>query len=172
MNSITILNIGITDAGADCIVNAANEALAAGSGVCGAIFKAAGYEKLKAACAEFGGCPTGGAVITPGFDSKAKYIIHAVGPRWHGGSCGEEEKLMGCCRRALELARENGCHSAAFPLISTGAFGYPAAEAWKAMLKVCLDFLAEEDCGMDVIFAVPNEHLYNLGKTIAAEMSL
>ena len=86
MSSVDIREIGITDLDTDCIVNAANSSLAMGSGVCGAIFSAAGARELQAACDKIGGCPTGGAVITPGFALKARYVVHAVGPIWHDGN--------------------------------------------------------------------------------------
>lgn len=95
MNNISIKKIGITDLYTDAIVNAANERLMAGGGVCGAIFKAAGHSKLQAACNAIGHCDTGSAVITPGFDLKAKYIIHAVGLVWHGGDQKEPQLLYG-----------------------------------------------------------------------------
>lgn len=118
MSSITIQKISITDLATDSIVNAANNGLWAGGGVCGAIFRAASHDQLQAACAAVGHCDTGSAVITPGFRSKAKYIIHAVGPRWYGGHNQEPQLLYSAYIRALELATENGCHSIAFPLIS------------------------------------------------------
>jgi O-acetyl-ADP-ribose deacetylase len=108
----------------DSIVNAANSGLARGGGVCGAIFAAAGPE-LDAACAELGGCATGDAVITPGFRLAARWIVHTVGPVWHGGRHGEAELLAACYRRSIEVAASAGARSIAFPAISTGIFGYP-----------------------------------------------
>lgn len=106
---ITIKQISITDLSTDAIVNAANEHLQAGSGVCGAIFSAAGYDGLQAACDEFKHCETGSAVITSGFNLKAKYIIHAVGPIWRGGQNGEQQALYNAYMSSLKLAAENGC---------------------------------------------------------------
>ena len=120
MSSIEIRKIEITDLDTDCIVNAANSSLAMGGGVCGAIFRAAGARELQAACDKIGGCPTGGAVITPGFALKAKYVIHAVGPIWHGGNHHEPQDLYSCYRESLDRAKENDCHSIGFPLISAG----------------------------------------------------
>ena len=118
----------ITEFDVDAIVNAANTALRRGSGVCGAIFAAAGPE-LDAACAAIGRCETGDAVATPGFNLRARWIIHTVGPVWKGGMSDEATLLASCYRRSLEVARELGASSIAFPAISTGVFGYPPAEA-------------------------------------------
>jgi len=147
-----IIREDITRIHADAIVNAANEYLAAGGGVCGAIFAAAGREKLEKACLGIGRCPTGSAVITPGFDLPAKYVIHAVGPRWYGGERNEEKLLRGCYQASLELAKLYGCESIAFPLISAGIFGYPQREAFRIASESITDFLKENE--MDVTLAV------------------
>ena len=114
----------ITALEVDAVVNAANEALRAGSGVCGAIFAGAG-PGLAEACDAIGHCPTGDAVLTPGFALPARWIVHTVGPVWHGGDRGEPELLGSCYRRSLEVAAGAGATSIAFPAISTGVFGYP-----------------------------------------------
>jgi len=118
----------ITTAGVDAIVNAANSALRRGGGVCGAIFAAAGPE-LDRACAAIGGCATGDAVVTPGFELPARWIVHTVGPVWHGGESGEAELLASCYRRSLVTAADAGAASIAFPAISTGIYGYPMRDA-------------------------------------------
>lgn len=129
----------ITTLDVDAIVNAANSELAPGGGVCGAIFRAAGPE-LVSACNKLGGCPTGDARITPGFKLPAKYIIHAVGPIWEGGEADEAELLAGAYRASLELARENGCRSIAFPAISTGIYGYPLEPATRVAVDTVRRF--------------------------------
>jgi O-acetyl-ADP-ribose deacetylase len=119
----------------DAIVNAANEQLLAGGGVCGAIFRAAGHAELQRACDAAGPCPTGEARITPGFKLKAPYVIHAVGPVWRGGGHGEPEQLAGAYGASVELAKANGLASIAFPAISTGIFGYPFEPAAKIAVE-------------------------------------
>jgi len=118
----------ITAEATDAIVNAANSGLVAGGGVCGAIFRGAG-PGLTEACDAVAPCPTGDARATPGFALPARWIIHAVGPVWHGGGGGEPELLASAYRRSLEVADEIGARSVAFPAISTGIFGYPARPA-------------------------------------------
>jgi O-acetyl-ADP-ribose deacetylase (regulator of RNase III) len=118
----------ITMLAVDAIVNAANERLAPGGGVCGAIHRAAGPE-LARACEDAAPCPTGEARLTPGFNLPARYVIHAVGPVWRGGHSGEAELLAAAYRSALRLANEAGLESVAFPAISTGIYGYPLRAA-------------------------------------------
>ena len=128
----------ITREGVDAIVNAANSGLARGGGVCGAIFSSAGPE-LDGACAELGGCPTGDAKATPGFRLPARWIIHAVGPVWHGGDSGEPELLASAYRRSLAVADEIGARTVAFPAISTGIYGYPLDAATAIAVHSCRD---------------------------------
>lgn len=165
MRGIAIRKIGITELETDAIVNAANEMLWAGGGVCGAIFRAAGHAQLEAACARIGHCDTGSAVITPGFRLKAKYILHAVGPRWSGGGQGEPQLLYAAYRSALELAAQHGCRSVGFPLISAGIFGYPLAQAWQVALQACRDFLAG-GAQLDIVFAVLSDAVLELGQNL------
>ena len=172
MNSIKIQKIGITDLDTDTIVNAANDGLWAGGGVCGAIFRAAGHDKLQAACDAIGHCDTGSAVITPGFDLKAKYIIHAVGPVWNGGNSKEPQMLYGAYRRSLELAMENGCHSIGFPLISAGIFGYPKDKAWRKAIQACSDFFQKNPvANLQVVFAVLDDSILALGQQTLEEIA-
>ena len=145
---VTAIAADITTLDVDAIVNAANEALAPGGGVCGAIHRAAGPE-LARACAAIGHCPTGEARMTPGFLLPARFVIHAVGPVWHGGTEREPELLAGCYRNSLDLARAHGLRSIAFPAISTGIYGYPADPATRIAVAACRDHAA----GLDVVFA-------------------
>ena len=167
---ITIKQISITELSTDAIVNAANEHLQAGGGVCGAIFSAAGYDKLQAACDVLKHCDTGSAVITSGFDLKAKYIIHAVGPIWRGGQNGEPQALYNAYKRSLELAAENGCRSIGFPLISAGIYGYPLKDAWKQAVQACLDFEKSTAHSMEIVFAVLDKRIIDTGLEILNEL--
>ena len=143
----------ITTLAVDAIVNAANPALAPGGGVCGAIHRAAGPE-LAEACAGIGGCPTGEARVTPGFHLPARFVIHAVGPVWHGGGSGEAAQLASCYRNSLALAVSHHMKSIAFPAISTGIFGYPLAAAAETAVGTVRAFLSSDASLEKVIFAV------------------
>lgn len=165
MSTIRIIKSDIAKVKADAIVNAANEHLAAGSGVCGAIFAAAGHVELEKACMKIGHCDTGSAAITPAFNLDAKYIIHAVGPRWFGGRFGEADELRSAYLSSLTLAMEYNCASIAFPLISAGIFGYPEEEAWEIAVDACKTFLTSHtDYQMDIIFAVRTDEKLEMGK--------
>lgn len=128
MEAMTAIKGDITRADVDAIVNAANEMLLPGGGVCGAIFRAAG-PGLEAACRAVAPCPTGQARLTPGFALKARHIIHAVGPVWHGGTAGEDAALVSCYRAIWAVAQDHKLHSVALPAISTGIFGFPRERA-------------------------------------------
>lgn len=125
---IEALEADITTLEVDAVVNAANAALAGGGGVDGAIHRAAGPELLES-CSAIGGCPTGEARITPGFRLPARHVIHTVGPVWKGGTAGEPALLASCYRNSLDLAREYGARTVAFPAISCGIYGYPVEAA-------------------------------------------
>jgi O-acetyl-ADP-ribose deacetylase len=146
----------ITTLDVDAIVNAANSSLAPGGGVCGAIHRAAGPE-LALACARVAPCPTGDARITPGFQLPAKFVIHAVGPVWHGGHSGEAEQLASAYSRSLELAREHGLTSIAFPAISTGIFGYPLRAATHIAVTTVRAVVRDHDSITRVVFACFND---------------
>lgn len=142
----------------DAIVNAANEQLTAGGGVCGAIHKAAG-PALAEACQAIGHCPTGEARITPGYKLPAKYVIHAVGPMWHSRS-GDAEQLEAAYVNALTIAAENGCTSVAFPSISTGIFGYPLDEAAAIAIRTVSAFLEHQSQITLVRFVFMNDETF------------
>lgn len=151
--SVTFIRGDITKLQADAIVNAANNELRGGGGVDGAIHKAAGSE-LYAYCKTLGGCPTGGAKISPGFNLPAKYIIHTVGPVWRGGAFHEKTLLTSCYLRSLELAHKHGCKTVAFPLISAGAYGYPYNDALQIAYDTCNLFLKETKVDIDIFIVL------------------
>lgn len=151
LRRMTVVEGDITTLEVEAIVNAANERLAPGGGVCGAIHRAAGPELAKA-CAKIGHCATGDAVITPGFGLKALWVIHAVGPIWHGGSAGEDEKLASAYRRSLELALDHEIESIAFPAISTGIYGFPAERGASIAVRTVARFLERASWPRRVLF--------------------
>ena len=155
--TLKILQADITTLEVEAIVNAANTQLLAGGGVCGAIFRAAGYQELQAACNKLAPIQTGEAVITPGFNLNAKFIIHTAGPIYNDGNHGEAKLLAACYENSLKLAAKNNLQSVAFPLISSGIYGYPAQEALKVAVTTIKKFLQTND--MEIILAVLNPNL-------------
>lgn len=165
MSSIEIRQIDITKLETDAIVNAANDELLPVGSVSGAIFREAGFEDLQEACERIGHCDTGSSVITPGFDLRASFIIHSVGPVWSGGTLGEPELLEKAYRSALLLAQAYDCHSIGLPLLSAGAFGYPVDKAWDVAIRTVQSYLDENpNYDMEIIFAVMDEGVLKFGE--------
>ena len=162
---IIIVEGDITEINAEAIVNAANNSLLGGGGVDGAIHKAAGRE-LLAECRTLGGCNTGEAKITRGYNLKSKYVIHTVGPVWKGGNSGEKELLAACYRNSLQIALEKGIKSVAFPSISTGVYGYPIDKAAETAVNSVKEFLASYDKFDKIIFVCFGMSAYNIYKTL------
>ena len=150
--TLTATVIDITTLATDAIVNAANEHLAPGGGVCGAIHRAAGPD-LARACAALGGCPTGEARLTPGFRLPARFVIHAVGPRWQGGRAGEADLLAAAYHSAMRLAAEHELRSIAFPAISTGIYGFPLGPATRIAVDTVRAAVEAGSSVQQVVFA-------------------
>ncbi len=164
---LEVLKGDITTMEVDAIVNAANSSLMGGGGVDGAIHRAGGKEILeqcKAIVAKQGPLPTGKAVITTAGKIPAKFVIHTVGPVWHGGKDKEEEKLADCYTNSLKLAVENNCKTIAFPNISTGVYHFPKAKAAEIAVQSVRKFLSQHDQIKEVIFACFDEENFNLTK--------
>ncbi len=160
-NRIELIHGDITKLSVDAIVNAANQSLLGGSGVDGAIHRAAGPRLLEE-CRSIGGCPTGEARFTRGYNLPAKFVIHTVGPVYYGGKHGEAEKLASCYRNSLEMAVINDCKTIAFPNISTGIYGYPKEEASKIAFSEVKRFLGENKTIDKVIFCCFDAENYSL----------
>ncbi len=164
MARIEVVRGDITKLKTDTIVNAANTSLLGGGGVDGAIHRAAGKELLRA-CEKLGGCATGSAKATPGFDLPAKWVFHAVGPVWNGGSHGEADLLAGCYRRCMELAREYEAKSIAYPAISTGIYRFPRQQAAEIAVRTVQEHLPTS--GVDhVIFCCFDEETAEIYQNI------
>ena len=170
MQRIEVLEADITRLAVDAIVNAANQSLLGGGGVDGAIHRAAGSELLEE-CRTLGGCPTGQAKITKGYRLPAKFVIHAVGPRYRDGTHGEAQLLASCYVESLKLATQNGVRSIAFPAISCGIYGYPIGEAAHIAVRTVAECLAGDQSIQRVILACFGGEVLTAYRTAFSKLS-
>jgi O-acetyl-ADP-ribose deacetylase (regulator of RNase III) len=166
---IAIIEGDLTTQSVDAIVNAANTSLLGGGGVDGAIHRAAGPALLEE-CRKLGGCPTGEARITAGYNLPARWVIHTVGPIWNGGGQGEDELLASCYRNSLALASEHGLSTIAFPSISTGAYRFPLERATRIALTETTTFLENDPSIEKIVFVCFGRPAYDLYERILQEV--
>jgi O-acetyl-ADP-ribose deacetylase len=168
LSRIVLKRGDITKVKVDAIVNAANESLLGGGGVDGAIHQSAGPRLLNA-CQALNGCPTGSAKISPGFDLPAKFVIHAVGPRYRDGKQGESDQLESCYKTAIRLATKHNCETMAFAAISCGVYGYPIAEAARISITAVADVLSDRQNPQEVVWLLFNDDVFDAFQAVLSE---
>lgn len=169
--SVSIHQGDITTLKVDAIVNAANRSLLGGGGVDGAIHRAAGAGLLEE-CKTLNGCETGQSKLTKGYNLTANFIIHTVGPVWHGGSHNEAELLESCYRSSLELCKDNSLHSVAFPAVSTGVYGYPKEKAAEIALRTVNEYIKTNALNITVVFCVFDDESLNIYSELLKSLNL
>ena len=170
--SFQVVQNDITKMETDAIVNAASSGLQMSGSVCGAIFRAAGEQQMQEACDRYGFCSAGEAVITPGFNLPARYVIHTVGPRWYGGNHGEELQLYSAYKNSLRLAEKHGVKSIAFPLISAGNFGFPRRRAMGVASFAIREYLKKTGSHMEVYLVLYDWDAIQIGRNVFPDMKV